>query len=161
MIEAPLPLDAFCTELRRLAASIDAPKDYGPRCGGEHTGGLYVGLSSDGSKYRLIYTEKDYTDVIIESTDKDSVMEQVFVNVTGNMASYMIAENSDPITPESAFDIPSDFSDAEIERRAVLNHIRLSEAQEALLGRLNPEWQKRQKQRNATLLVQIKNNFKR
>lgn len=161
MIEAPLPLDAFCTELRQFAASINAPADYGPRCGGEHTGGLYVGLSADGSKYRLIYTEKDYTDVIIESADKDSVMEQVFVNVTGNMAAYVVSEHSDPITPESVFDIPSDISDAEIEKRGVLNRIRLSEAQETLLGRLNPEWQKRQKQRNATLLEQIKNNFKR
>jgi len=142
----------FCAEMARLGAVISAPDDWMPKCGGVEEGGYHVTAGVNG--YVLTYREKDMIDVVSESPVQDVVMEQVFVQVTTNMAAERLAEAS----AETGLAMP-EYSVAEMEQMAIDRHMRWSAVQEDLLSRLNPEWRAHQAVRNAERLEKIKAFF--
>jgi hypothetical protein len=142
----------FCAEMARLGAVISAPDNWMPKCGGAEEGGYHVSAGANG--YVLTYHEKDVVNVLSESPDQNVVMEQVFVEVTTNMA----AERTGGSVSDSPLATP-DYSAARMKAAAVDLQTRWSAVQEDLLGRLNPDWRARQAVRNAERLEGIKAFF--
>jgi hypothetical protein len=138
--------------MARLGAVISAPDNWMPKCGGPESGGYHVTAGSNG--YILTYREKDVVNVLSESPDQNVVMEQVFVEVTTNMAAERTAES----VSGSPLAVPA-HSVAGMETAAIDRQARTSLVQEDLLGRLNPEWRAHQAARNAERLEEIKAFF--
>lgn len=138
--------------MARLGAAISAPDNWMPKCGDDGGAGYHVTAGAGG--YVLTYREKGMVDVLSESPDSNVVMEQVFVEVTTNMAAERTAET----VSGSPLAMP-DYSVAEMKAVAVNRQMRVGAVQEDLLGRLNADWRAHQAARNAERLEEIKAFF--
>lgn len=150
-----LSLAPFCHDMQRLAAVIDAPANWVPACGQDGRSAYCVSLSEDKQRYVLTYMEKDDTEPLIESSDENVVMERIFVEVTTNMATEAVARSGPPFDGQTIANI----TPLQVGNGAVDFQIRFSAIQEALLGRLNPNWQTRRATWNAKRLQQTRDLF--
>lgn len=156
MIDAP-SLPEFCAEMQRLAGVIEARAELLPTCGGPETGGFRVSLK-DGAVYVLTYSEKGMTDVLAESVERGAVMEQVFVQVTERIATENPTIDGPPLGPEEMAALPS-LSISEIEAMAQKRQGDVGDIQLRLMTRLDPDWGRRQAERNAAREQQIQHFF--
>lgn len=156
MIDSPL-LQAFCDEMERLGAAIQAPRGMLPHCGATTGGGYHVLIAADG-RYSLIYSERGVPGVVASSSNPEELMERVFVEVTTNMASTAVANEQPPLDAAEALRMDQ-LSEEQLRDAAVDYHLRTSRLQEALLGKLNPEWRQRRSEWNAWKLRQTKEFF--
>ena len=150
-------LQTFCVEMERRGAIIEAPRGMVPHCGATRDAGYHVLIDADG-RYTLVYSERGVPGVIASSSDPESLMERVFVEITTNMAAMAVAAENPPL--DAAEDLSlSGLSDDQIRAMAIDNHIRFSRIQEALLGKLSPEWRARRSAWNENKFTQIKKLF--
>ena len=152
-------LSQFRDEMRRLAAIIGMPENYLASCGEPARGGHDVALSADGTRYVLTYSEKGDVDLIIESPDADTVMEQFFVLATANWAPTLV-DGDGPIDPEDVLGLLPSSTD-ELRAMASGHHAKTGRVQEDLLGQLNPAWRERQASKNAHRAQSIRDLFDR
>ena len=156
MIDAP-SLQSFCAEMERLGTAIQAPREMLPHCGATTSAGYHVLIGPDG-RYSLGYSERGVPEVIASDADPGMLMERVFVEVTTNMASTSFADERPPIDAAEALR-QAQLTDEELRNAAFNYHLRTSQVQEALLGKLNPEWRARRSAWNAQRLREIKQVF--
>ena len=140
-------LSEFCAEMQRLADVIQAPSEILPGCGGPVEEGLRISLS-EGAVYGLTYREKGDVSVVIESTNSNAVMEQIFVEVTGRMATEARSAGEPPLTTADLA-VFQQLSMEETERMAVDLQADVGSIQFELMSRLDREWGLRQAERNA------------
>ena len=140
-------LTEFREEMHRQAAIIGASAGFLPTCGGPDRGGFRVDAGT-GSVFRLTYSEKGITDVLIESANADEVMEQVFVLVTQRMATEDWSRSQTPIEPEEMAAL-SALPVGEMRRMAGALQSNEAAVQFRLMSRLSPQWGERQLRRNA------------
>jgi len=153
LIDAP-SLSDFCAEMQRLAGIIEARTEFLPHCGGPDRGGLRVELEG-GATYLLIHSEKGVADVLARSADADTVMEQVFVQITERMAAEDLSSNEPAIEVQDLV-LPST---GEARASAMQLQNDSGELQLRLMGRLNAEWGRRQAERNAARAYEIQHFF--
>ncbi|MEJ6788537.1 hypothetical protein BrevBR_03195 [Brevundimonas sp. BR2-1] len=155
-MDAP-PLQAFCAEMERLGAAIQAPREMLPHCGATTDAGYHVLIAADG-RYSLVYSERGVPGVVASSSSPEVLMERVFVEVTTNMASTAVANEQPPLDTAEVLRMDQ-LSEEQLRDAAVDYHLRTSRIQEALLGKLNPEWRERQSDWNAGRLRETKQFF--
>jgi hypothetical protein len=143
--------------MERRGAIIEAPHGIIPHCGATSDAGYHVLIAADG-RYTLVYSERGVPGVIASSSDPESLMERVFVEITTNMAAMEVAAESPPLDAVEALRL-SQLSDDQIRAMAIDCHLRSSRIQEALLGKLSPEWRARRSVWNDDKLIQIKKLF--
>ncbi|MGN6207333.1 hypothetical protein [Asticcacaulis sp.] len=146
-------LEALCDQMRQYAEIISVPPAMMPSCNAPNRGGLHIGLTSDGKKYVLTYSEKDLTDTLLISKKAEPILEAAFDQLTLNLAGQRISTRTigpDDILSAPQMPPPGHLFDFEI---------KMNEAQEDLLGQINPQWAERQKQRNAHLINEKKKRF--
>ena len=133
--------------MQRLADVIEARSEILPVCDGPAGDGLRVSVS-EGAVYVLTYREKGEVSVVIENADSEAVMEQVFVEVTARMATEARSAGEPPLTPAD-LGVFQQLSMEEAEQMAVELQADVGSIQLGLMSRLDPEWGRRQAERNA------------
>jgi hypothetical protein len=126
-----------------------------PICGGEPGAGQRVALSEDGQEFVLTYSEKGIVEVLAKNADGNVVMEQLFVEATSNLwTKFDTSPAADLFDPSL-----TSANTAQLREMAVALETKRAAVQEEFLGRLNPDWGRRQAMRNALRLQGIMKFF--
>ncbi len=90
-------LSGFCSEMRRLAATIPVPEEILPYCGREGRQGWSVDISPVG-EFVLSASERGEPYEIFRSTDPQATMEATFADITERLANAEVASSLPPLT---------------------------------------------------------------
>lgn len=139
-------LEAFCAELRDIAGRIGIPEAAVPTCGEPASVGYSVTLSADRQDYVLFYAERGVPAVVVQSPDKDEVMERIFADLTEGLAVNEVVERYPPFGFWRS--LLGDLG----RPNPIKQQREIQIVQEALLSRANAGWSERRAIENAMRL---------
>ncbi|WAC49692.1 hypothetical protein OVA03_07270 [Asticcacaulis sp. SL142] len=137
-------IERFYIEMRTLAAQINIPETFIPKCERNGGHGWYVDMSKDGTEYVLSASEKGVPYDVFRSIDVAEFMEVVFVDMTERLAHHEVLDRYPPMSAWRSL-----WSMFERPKNSIKQRREIQILQESLLARLDPAWSERCAIKNA------------